>query len=92
MTQCQLPGGLTPLVHEMLVRFSGWMPIAKAAEFFEDFLGVNVSISVSHRYAEEAGAGYEILQDELDRFRWNLWTTLLALRPLTPIETTLYPA
>ena len=59
-----LPGILTPHGHEMLVRLSGWMPFAKAAELFEDYLGIVVSKSVSQRYAEEVGAAYEALQNE----------------------------
>ena len=42
-----LPGMLTPHGHECLVRLAGWMPFAKAAEMLEDFLGIQVSRSVS---------------------------------------------
>ena len=51
-----LPGMLTPHGHECLVRLSGWMPFAKAAEILEDFMGIRVSKSVSQRYTEAAGA------------------------------------
>ena len=40
------------------------MPFAKAAELFEDFQGIVVRKTVSQRYAEEAGAAYEALQNE----------------------------
>ena len=59
-----LPGILTPHGHECLVRLSGWMPFDKAAELFEDFMGIQVSKSVSQRYTEEAGAAYVGMQTE----------------------------
>jgi len=59
-----LPGMLTPHGHECLVRLSGWMPFAKAAEILEDFMGIRVSKSVSQRYTEAAGAAYEQMQNE----------------------------
>jgi len=63
-----LPGMLTPHGHECLVRLAGWMPFAKAAEMLEDFLGIQVSRSVSRRYTEAAGAAYEQMQlEEVER-------------------------
>jgi hypothetical protein len=59
-----LPGSLTPHGHEMLVRLAGWMPFEKASQLFEDFMGIQVSKSVSQRYTEAAGAAYEALQTE----------------------------
>jgi hypothetical protein len=59
-----LPGMLTSQGHECLVRLSGWMPFAKAAEMLEDFMGMRVSRSVSQRYTEVAGAAYEQMQVE----------------------------
>ncbi len=59
-----LPGILTPHGHECLVRLSGWMPFDRAAELFEDFMGIHVSKSVSQRYTEEAGAAYVGMQTE----------------------------
>jgi hypothetical protein len=59
-----LPGILTPHGHECLVRLSGWMPFEKAAELFADFMGIQVSKSVSQRYTEEAGAAYVGMQTE----------------------------
>ena len=40
------------------------MPFEKAAELLEDFLGVRVSAGLGRRYAEEAGAMYEQMQNE----------------------------
>jgi hypothetical protein len=63
-----LPGVLTPQGHECLVRLSGWMPFAKAAEMLEDFMGIQVSRSVSQRYTEAAGSAYEQMQvEEVER-------------------------
>jgi hypothetical protein len=59
-----LPGGLTPLGHEQLVRLAGWMPFERAAELFTDFTGIAVSEAMSRRYTEEAGAAYVDLQEE----------------------------
>ena len=59
-----LPGILTPHGHESLVRLSSWMPFEKAAELFEDFMGIWVSKLVSQRYTEAAGAAYESMQTE----------------------------
>lgn len=59
-----LPGKLTPYGHERLVRLSSWVPFEKAAELFEDFMGIEVSKDVSQRYTEEAGAMYAQLQKE----------------------------
>ena len=59
-----LPGILTPHGHESLVRLSSWMSFEKAAELFEDFMGIRVSKSVSQRYTEAAGAVYESMQTE----------------------------
>ena len=46
------------------MRLSGWMPFDKAAELFEDFMGIRVSKSVSQRYTEKAGAAYVGMQTE----------------------------
>jgi len=59
-----LPGVLTPHGHECLVRLASWMPFQKAAEMLDDFMGIRVSRIVSQRYAEEAGAAYEQMQNE----------------------------
>lgn len=59
-----LPGKLTPYGHERLVRLSSFMPFEKAAELFEEFMGIEVSKDVSQRYTEEAGAMYEQMQKE----------------------------
>ena len=59
-----LPGALTPHGHECLVRLASWMPFQKAAEMLDDFMGIHVSRIVSQRYAEEAGAAYEHMQNE----------------------------
>lgn len=60
-----VPGKLTPRAHERLVRLAGWIPsFAKAAELFEEFLGIRVGKTTSQRYTETAGAAYEQIQDE----------------------------
>ncbi len=59
-----LPGKLTPCGHERLVRLSSYLPFEKAAELFEEFMGIKISKDVGQRYTEEAGAMYEELQRE----------------------------
>jgi hypothetical protein len=59
-----LPGVLTPQGHECLVRLSGWMPFAKAAELLGDFMGMKVSKIVSQNYTEAAGVAYVGMQTE----------------------------
>jgi hypothetical protein len=59
-----LSGKLTPYGHERLVRLSSFVPFERAAELFEDFMGIEVSKDVSQRYTEEAGAIYEQMQQE----------------------------
>lgn len=60
-----VPGKLTPREHERLVRLAGWIPsFEKAAELFEEFLGITVGKTTSQRYTETAGAAYEQIQDE----------------------------
>lgn len=64
-----LPGILTPYGHECLVRLASWMPFQKAAQMFEDFMGIPISKALSQGYTEEAGAGYVGLQtEEVERF------------------------
>ncbi len=57
-----LPGMLTPLGHEQLVRLAGWMPFERAAELFADFTRIEVSSGLSRRYTEKAGEVYVELQ------------------------------
>lgn len=59
-----LPGLLTPYGHECLVRLASWMPFEKAADLFEDLMGIHVSKSISEKYSEAAGAAYVGLQTE----------------------------
>ena len=59
-----LPGSLTPLGHEQLVRMAGWMPFKRAAEMFGDFTGIEVSSAMSRRCTEQAGAAYVELQSQ----------------------------
>lgn len=59
-----LPGKLTPCGHERLVRLSSYVPFEKAAELFEEFMGIRVSKDVGQRYTEEAGGVYEEMQRE----------------------------
>ncbi len=66
-----LPGGLTPFVHESLVRLGSWMPFAQAAQLLEALLGVQVSKAQAVRCTEAAGAAYVTLQsaaaDQIER-------------------------
>ncbi len=57
-----MPGCLTPLGHEQLVRLAGWMPFERAAELFEEFTRIEVSSGLSRRYTEKAGEVYVALQ------------------------------
>jgi hypothetical protein len=59
-----LPGKLTAYGHERLVKLSSYVPFEKAAELFEEFMGIKVSKDVGQRYTEGAGAMYEELQKE----------------------------
>jgi hypothetical protein len=60
-----LPGDLTPLGHEQLVRLSGWMPFERAGEMFRDFTGIAVSSGMSRRYTEKAGEAYVEIQNQV---------------------------
>jgi hypothetical protein len=59
-----LPGGLTPFVHECLVRLAVWMPFQQAANFLSDMIGVQISKAQVVRVTEAAGAAYVSLQSE----------------------------
>lgn len=63
-----IPGSLTPLMHESLVRLGAWMPFGRDTEFMKEMLGVSVSKSMSVRATEAAGAAYVSLEtEEADR-------------------------
>lgn len=66
-----LPGGLTPFVHESLVRLGSWLPFEAARQLLEALLGVQVSKSQAVRCTEAAGAAYVTLQsaaaDQIER-------------------------
>lgn len=51
-----LPGRLTPLGHEQLVRVASWMPFERAAELYGDLTGMEIHETMSRRYTERAGA------------------------------------
>jgi hypothetical protein len=59
-----LPGGLTPFVHECLVRLGTWMPFQPATDLLAAMLGVQVSKAQTVRYTEAAGAAYETVTNE----------------------------
>jgi hypothetical protein len=59
-----LPGGLTPFMHECLVRLGAWMPFQEAAHLLHDLLGVQVSKAQAVRTTEAAGAAYVAVQTE----------------------------
>jgi hypothetical protein len=51
-----LPGSLTPLLQEQLVRLGTWMPFAPAAALLADFMRLSsVSASTARRHTEAAG-------------------------------------
>ncbi len=58
-----LPGQLTPLVAEGLVRLGTWMPFARSAAELQYFLHVTVSDTKARRDTERAGAAYVAVQD-----------------------------
>lgn len=58
-----LPGGLTPFVHESLVRLGAWIPFDRATQLLEALLGVQISKSQAVRCTEAAGAAYVTLQN-----------------------------
>jgi len=59
-----LPGGLTPFVHESLVRLGARVPFEQAGRLLEALLGVQVSKAQAVRYTEAAGTAYVRLQSE----------------------------
>ncbi len=59
-----LPGKLTPIGRERLVRLSGWMPFAQAAELYRDFSGIEVSKNIGQRGTELAGRIYAEMEEE----------------------------
>jgi YgiT-type zinc finger domain-containing protein len=68
-----LPGNLSPHLQEQLVRLGTWMPFARAAEMFADFVGVVVSESTARRQTEKAGAAYVAIQTaEVERMEEEL--------------------
>ncbi len=68
-----LPGRLSPHGYESLVRLAGWTPFKRAAEMFEDFMGIRVDKSTCRRYAESAGKAYENLQtEEMERLERDM--------------------
>lgn len=65
--------GLTPRLHDGLVRLGAWMPFAKSAELLTYFTATPVSASSARRYTERAGAqlvAWE--QAELERIEREL--------------------
>jgi hypothetical protein len=59
-----LPGGLTPFVHECLVRLAVWMPFQQAVNFLSDMMSVQVSKAQVVRQTEAAGGAYVSVQNE----------------------------
>jgi hypothetical protein len=59
-----LPGGLTPFLHECLVRLGAWMPFEAATELLKDMLGVQISPAQVRRTTEAAGAAYVAVQTQ----------------------------
>jgi hypothetical protein len=57
-----LPGSLTPVQHEHLVRLGAVMPFAQAGKMLEMLLGVQVSSATVRRLTEQAVASYEQVQ------------------------------
>lgn len=60
-----LPGGLTPLLHEQLVRLGAWMPFGQAAKLLVEFMRLtSVSEPTARRQTETAGAALVACQTE----------------------------
>jgi len=59
-----LPGRLTPLGHEQLVRVASWMPFERAAELYGDLTGMEIHETMSRRYTERAGAVEVEIEEE----------------------------
>ena len=68
-----LPGQLTPLLAEGLVRLGTWMPFARAAGEMQYFFHVAVSEATLRRATEQAGAVYVAVQEaEAERLQREL--------------------
>ena len=59
-----LPGSLTPTYEEYLVRFSSWMPFARAIELLQAVTGVQISEATARRHTECAGEAYVEVQTQ----------------------------
>lgn len=57
-----VPGTLTPMVAEALVRLGAWMPFERSAGELQYFMGVTVSGCKARRDTERAGAAYVAVQ------------------------------
>ena len=63
-----LPGSLTPLLHEQLVRLGTWMPFARAVGEFANLIYTEVSEPTARRDTEAAGAALVAAQEaEVER-------------------------
>ena len=70
-----LPGGLTPRLHEQLVRLGTWIPsFEKATRLLKDFSdGSVISEATARRNTENAGAAYASFQEqEVERLEREL--------------------
>jgi hypothetical protein len=72
-----LPGGLTPVLHEHVVRLGSWMPFRSAAKLVGDLLHVQISEPTVRRYTEAGGAAYVAIQTE--QVEW-----IESMRPAEP--------
>jgi hypothetical protein len=60
-----LPGSLTPVLEEALVRLGAWMPFEPAARMLTDLLHLtSVSAATARRHTEQAGAAYVAIQEQ----------------------------
>ena len=63
-----LPGSLTPLLHEQLVRLGTWMPFTRAVGEFANLIYTEVSEPTARRDTEAAGAALVAAQEaEVER-------------------------
>lgn len=59
-----LPGQLSPVLQEQLVRLGTWMPFPRAAQMLTWLTGAAVREATARRLTEQAGAAYADLQTE----------------------------
>lgn len=63
-----VPGGLTPMVQESMVRMGAWIPFKASVGLLKDLLRIEISVSEERRVTEAAGKAYvEVQRQEVER-------------------------